>query len=409
MAQFRTTRSLRKDKQQQKNAQAGARKKSYQRLIHGGIALAAAAAVLVGSWAALGPVRLSSVQDAAQLVGRRGKGFPLESGSGSMLQAGLAGNNLVLLWPTVLDIYTSTAYQSASEKQTYTKPAMHCAGNRVVMFDHESGHLALLSKTKILYERELPQAIFCVGLNRRGDLAAASGAEGAACEITAWDTSAWDADEKPRFSWRCEKEYPAALQPSKNGKGLGLCLIGTEQAAVYSRFVEFVYSKQDPVTDLRLKDVWLYGAAQRSGCWFAVGDQAAYRIKKGGETPDAAYSYEGRSLRAFDLDESGYCAVLLNDWDNRALLRIYGRSGKLEAEHSFAQRPSQLICRGGSVYVRFDNTLLRWQKSTEFRQSQPLAQGVQNVLVAGRSAYVITVSSVERVQPSWSAPNEAWF
>jgi hypothetical protein len=308
-----------------------------------------------------------------------------------------------MLWPTALDIHTPAAYNGLHLEQAYTDPALRACGDRLVQFDRASGKLALLGKTFVLHEQELPRALFCVGLNRRGDLAAACRAEGAASEIAAWDTKA-----APVFSWRCEKEYPSALQPAIDGRGLGACLIGTEQAGAYARFIEFDYEKREPLTDLRLPDAWLYGAAQRGGGWLAVGDRAVYRIKTGAREPEA-FSYEGRALRAFALDEKGWCAVLLEDWDNRALLRVYNRSGALEAEQGFAKRPLELSCRGGSVYLRFDSTLLRWNKATGFRQSDSLPEGTQQAFPAGGTAYAITVRSVERVRLKWFAAQAELF
>ena len=407
MATYRETQSLRKEKQRQDAAKADSREKrrqaSLRRLVRGIVALAVLAAVVVAGWASLGPVRLSAVTDFRKTVGRRGGGYPVESGSGNVLQAALVGDSLALLWPTALDIHTPTAYKILHQVQTYTDPALRACGERLVQFDRASGKLALLSKTGVLHQQELPRALFCVGLNRRGDLAAACRAEGAASEVAAWDTK-----EKQVLSWRCEKEYPSALQPARNGRGLGVCLIGTEQAGAYARFVEFNYERQEPVTDLRLEDAWLYGAAQRGGSWLAVGDRAVYRIRTGASAPEV-FSYEGRALQAFALDESGWCAVLLEDWDNRALLRIYNRSGALEAEQSFAKRPLELSSRGGSVFLRFGDTLLRWRKSTGFRQSGSLPEGTQEAFPDGSTAYAITVRSVDRVHLKWHAAEAELF
>ena len=407
MPNFRESRSLQKEKQRRDAVRADAREKrrqaSLKRLARAAAVLAALAVVVVAGWAGLGPVRLSAVTDFLQTAGRRGQGYPMETGSGSVLQTGLAGGSLALLWPTVLEVHTPDAYRSLQMSQTYADPALHACGQRLVMFDRASGKLSLLSKTGLLHEKELPRALFCVGLNRRGDIAAACGTEGAASEITAWNTK-----EKQVFSWRCEKEYPSALQPSKNGSSIGMCLVGTEQAGRYARFVEYGYNDKVPRIDLRIQDASLYGAVQRGSRWLAVGDQAVYRIKAGEAQPEV-YSYEGRALLAFSLDESGWCAVLLEDWDNRALLRIYNRAGTLEAKQEFARQPLELTCRGGSVYLRFDDTLLRWRRAAGFRQSDSLPAGVQDAFPAGGAAYALTVRSVERVRLQWRTADESLF
>jgi len=407
MANYRETRSLRKDKQRQAAARADSREKrrqaSLRRVARWAVALAVLAAAAVAGWASLGPVRLSPVTDFRKTVGRYGGGYPVESGSGNVLQAALVGDSLALLWPTALDVHTPAAHRGLHRVQAYADPALRACGDRLVQFDRASGKLALLSKTGLLHEKELPRPLFCAGLNRRGDLAAACRAEGAASEITAWDTK-----EMQVFSWRCEKEYPSALQPASNGRGLGLCLIGTQQAATYARFVEFDYDKQEPLTDVTIQGAWLYGAAPRGNSWLVVGDRAAYHISRGAREPET-YSYEGRALQAFALDEAGWCAVLLEDWDNRALLRVYDRHGALALEQSFAKPPLELACRGGSVYLRFDNTLLRWSKTAGFRQSDSLPPGTQEAFPAGGAAYAITVRSVDRVRLKWRAAAEELF
>jgi len=406
MADYRETRSLQEDRQRQAAARADSREKrrqaSLRRLVRAAVVLAVLAGVVVAGRTGLGPVRLSGLTDFRQTVGRRGGGFPLESG-GNLLQAAPVGDSLALLWPTKLVVHTPTAYQSLSVKQTYADPALRAAGGRVAQFDRAAGKVSLWSRTGQLFEAELPGALFCVGLNNRGDLAAACGAEGAASEIYAWDTKG-----NRVFNWRCEKEYPGALQPATNGKGLGACLIGTAQAGAYARFVEFAWDKPDPLTDLRIQDAWLYGAAQRSGCWLAVGDRAVYLIRRGATEPEVL-SYEGRALQAFALEENGVCAVLLEDWDNRALLRVYDRRGALETEQSFSRRPTELSCRGGNVYLRFDNSLLRWNKTTKLRQCDALPPGAQSVFPAGGAAYLVTVRSVERVRLKWGAVDQGLF
>ncbi|MCL2495216.1 MAG: hypothetical protein FWE98_06125 [Oscillospiraceae bacterium] len=403
---YRETRSLRKDKQKQAAAKESSREKrrqaSLRRLARSAAILALLAAAVVAGWAALGPVRLSAVTDFRKTVGRRGEGWPIETGSGSVLQAAPVGDSLTLLWPTALEIRNPAGYRGLHLKQAYTDPAIRACGPRLLQFDRASGKLALLGKTGPLHEQELPRALFCAGLNRRGDTAAACRAEGAASELAAWDTRGAKA-----FGWRCEREYPAALQPAKNGRGLAACLIGTDQAGIYARFVAFDYDKDDPVTDLRLPDAWLYGAAQRGNSWLAVGDRAAYLIKSGAGAPEP-YPYEGRALQAFSLDERGWCAVLLEDWDNRALLRVYDQRGALALEQGFARRPQQLVCDRGSVYLRFDSALLRWNKRTGFRQGA-LPEGTQEAFPAGGAAYAITVRSVERVPLKWHAAEEGLF
>ena len=217
---------------------------------------------------------------------------------------------------------------------------------------------------------------------------------------------AWDSKEKQLLAWRCENEYPSALQLSKNGRSFAICLVGTEQATNYARFVAFSFHKKDPVTDLRIDGAWLYGVAQVSGGWLAVGDKAIYRIKR-----DASEdcSYENRGLDRFDVGNGGVCAVLLEDWDNRSLLRAYNRRGDLVLEQGFAQRPLDLVCDGNTVYLRFATFLLRWSKALGFRQSQALPKNTQKALVTGTEAYLLTVNSVERQKLRWGAAEESLF
>ena len=402
METYRETRSLRDEKREEerrKERQRQARRqRQVKRLVRWAVAFAILAAMVVVTWAAMGPVRLSPMADAWAVMGRRGDSFPLDFSYGHTRQAALLGQSIALLGPTHLGVYTRGGYESLGLEQPYASPSLYAAGRRTVLFDRASGKLMLLSRMAKLYDIELDRDIYCVGLNRRGDLAAATKSDSGASEVYVWD-----AKEKQRFAWRCEKEYPSALCLAENGRSLAACLIGTEKAGVYARFVDYPLGDETPRTDLRLDGAWLYGAAPASGGWLAVGDRAVYRIKHGAKAPET-FSYEGRALECFDAQPGGYCAVLLEDWDNHALLRVYDSNGKLVLEQRFRSRPLEVACRGKSVYLRFDTHLLRWQKSSGFRQSQALPLGTQGVCVAGRDAYVLTVRDVQLMRVHWEAP-----
>jgi len=407
MNTFRETRSLRDEQQAQALRQAQAQReqqrKRVRRLLHAAVALGILAALVVIGQAALGPVRLSPVNDAARLVGRRGAGFPVEFSFSHAGQAALLGRNLALLGPTQLDIFSGTAYPGVAFAQPYPQPSIRAAGGRVALFDRSSGKLRLFSRTGELYSMDLGQDIFCVDLNQYGSLAVATKSDSAASEIFVWDAS-----ERRRFAWRCESEYPSALRLANNGRSLAMCLIGTEQAGVYARFVDFPLNARQPRTNLRIDGAWLYGAASIFGGWLAVGDQAAYRIRHG-DTEPQVFSYEGRGLHSFDAQNNGYTAIVLEDWGNNALLRVYDRRGNLAFEQGFRKRPLDVVSRGGSVYLHFDDVILRWQRGTGFRQSQELSQGTQAVLVTGREAYLLTMRQVELIRIRWSVPEEGEY
>ena len=379
-------------------AMAKKQKKPY-RLLQAGAALAAVAGVFVAAWGILGPVRFSGWKDAWRLTGRQGDGFPLPYSYASLQQAALVGSSLALLGPTALQVRTRGSYEAMEAPLLFHSPALRAQGGRMLLFDRDSNHLLLLSKTETLHKLELEHDIYCVDLNRTGAFAVATKAENFASEI-----QAYGAKKNLRFRWRCEKEYPAALRLSAGGRALAICLVGTEQAQVYARFVEFAFEREDPRIDLRLDGAWLYGAAEIDGGWLAVGDQAVYLILRGAAQP-TAFSYEGRALAGFASDEK-HCAVLLQDWDNHALLRVYDREGALCAEQRFRDLPAGVQCAKGAVYLRFADCLLRWRQTrvqpAEFRQSAALPAGTQDAFVTGGQAYVLTLRTVDLIKLKWS-------
>ena len=403
MAEYRETRSLEDDKQEQElrreDAQKERRQTQLRRMARIAAALALMAAAVVTGWWVMGPVRLSNLTDALGLIGKRGGGYPLDCSYGNLRQAALLGNSIALLEPTQLLVYSKNGYQSLDFGQPYASPALRTAYGRAVLFDRATGKLTLLGKTGMLYNKELARSLFCVDLGKSGDLAAAIRAESAASEIYVWDAA-----DKQQFAWRCEKEYPSALR--LGGRGLGACLIGTEQAGVYARFVEFSFDKAEPRIDARIDDAWLYGAAAVTNGWLAVGDRALYHITRDNQAE--ALSYGGRALDSFDMEQGGYCALVLEDWENRALLRVYstknnGKADLLALEQGLPQRPLGVFCNGGYVYLRFEDSIVRWRKGAGFRQSQPLPQSTQEAFVAGNTAYLLTLRHVEQMKLRWGA------
>ncbi|MDR0531566.1 MAG: hypothetical protein LBG83_05835 [Oscillospiraceae bacterium] len=404
MATFRETRSLRNERREQEHKKEERAKKSERskryRLLKAAVALAVAAGVVVSAWAGLGAARLSGLTDAWRLLGRQGSGFPLDYGFANLRRAALIGPSLALLGPTSLEVHTASGYQALAFPQPYAAPGLKANSGRMVLFDRDSGKFTLLSRTGKLWDKNLEHDIFCVDLNRDGAVAVGTKAENAASEI-----NVWDAKQNRRFAWRCDKERPSALRLT--GGSVGICMAGTRQAGVYARFLEFSFRQKQPRIDITIPDAWLLGAAQLSNGWIAVGDQAAYLIQRGAKQPQTL-SYEGRALESFDIGDR-HTAVLLQDWDNRWLLRVYDRQGALALEQDFTRQPLGVQCGGSNVYLRFADTMLRWQRSTGFRQSQGLPQGTQEAFVAGRSAYLLTLRSVEWMRLRWSLPDEAIF
>ncbi|MDR3312900.1 MAG: DUF5711 family protein, partial [Oscillospiraceae bacterium] len=330
--------------------------------------------------------------------GRQGTGFPIPNSYGSVKQAELLGDELVLLGPTSLDIYTKSAYRSISQPQDFVDPALRSAHGRVLLFDRGSGKFTLLSRTAVLYEKNLEQHLLCMDLNARGDVAAATQSEVGTSEIRVWN-----AREKQRFAWRCEKEYVAALKLATGGNGLAACLTGTQQAGVYARFVHFTFGAADPDIDLQFDNTWLYRVeALSGGGWLLLGDQALYVVRKDGSWE--AIPYDGRTLQYFAAEANGNAAVMLQDWGkNSSLLRVYDKKGKLVAEQSFPAQAAKLDCRDGKVYLRFGSRLVCRQKDGSFLQSRELPEGLQEAFASGNRLTVLTVGGVEQLKAEWTA------
>lgn len=397
---FRRVRALAEENAQlekERGEQRAARRARRMRRLFGlGIFVAVAATAAVMLVISLGQVRCSGLWDAAMLLGRQGQGFPIPNGYGSVRQAELLGGELVLLGPTSLDIYTQSAYRSMSQPQSLAAPAMLAAHGRVLLFDRGSGNFTLLSRSAELYSKNLDQRLLCMDINARGDVAAATLSEVGASEVRVWN-----ARQKERFAWRCEKEYAAAVKLAPNGRELAACLTGTRQAGVYARFVHFTFGAAAPDIDLAFDDTWLYRAEPlKGGGWLLLGDQAIYIVRKDGSWEIC--SYDGRALQYFAAEPNGGAAVLLQDWDqNGSLLRLYDRTGALLAEHSFSALAQSLDCRGGRVYLRFGDYLYCRQKDGAFVRSQRLPEGLQEVLAGGSRLTVLTVGSVEQIKAEW--------
>ena len=396
---FRRIRSLAEEEKalaarQEKRRKERIKKALGQALKWGG-ALAGLAIVLAAliTWA--GPVRLSNLTDAFAMLGRRGEGFPLEISYGNLKQAAMLDKQLLLAGPTTLDIYNRGRYLLHQLEQPFDTPMLRIRGGRALLFDRGASKFTLMSRSETLYEKDAGQTILCMDLGRQGTVAVGSKAETGTSEARVWDPK-----EKLLFAWNCEKEYIAAMRLAGNGKSLAMCLTGTQQAGVYSRFVNYTFHKKEPTVNLSFENCWLYRVEPMSGGWFALGDQALYLIRRNGTTE--TLSYDGRSLELCAAGENGALALALQDWGkNSSLLRVYDRKGALLLEQSFTRPILSLECYGGAVYLQLDGLLLRWKKNGGFVQSQPLPQGTQQVYARGRDLYVLTIESVELLKPLW--------
>jgi len=352
-----------------------------------------AAFVGVGLFA-LGSVRFSPLTD-LQLLGRQGKGFPVDFSYSHARQAMAVGNSIALLGPTQFDIVNQTGYRTVQFAQPYQMPALRAAGGRAVLFDRNLGSLTLFRRGGVLATHDMQQSIFTVDINRQGAIAVATRSDRAAGEIFVFNPRG-----RQQLHWLVEREHPVALRLSRNGRALAIVLAGTEQAGVYARFVDFPLNAQQPRTDITLPGVWLYDTATIAGGWLAVGNEAVYIIRHGANAAEEL-PFGGRTLLGFSLQNNGYSAVLLEDWDSQALLRVYNSRGTLAFEHGLDTRLHSIIAQGRSVYLHVDEVLLRWQPRGGFSQSQPLPVGTQSVVIAGREAYALSLRHVEHMRLRW--------
>lgn len=355
----------------------------------------AAAIVGVGLFA-LGNVRLSSISD-LQLLGRQGEGFPVEFSYSHVRQAAAVGNSIALLGPTQFDIVSPNGYRSTQFAQPYAMPALRTSGSRAVLFDRNLGNIAMFRRGGVLARHEMGQSIFTVDINPQGAIAVATRSDRAAAEIFVYNPRA-----RQQLHWLVQSQHPVALRLSDNGRVLAMCLAGTEQAGVYARFVDFPLNAQQPRTDIRLPNVWLYDTASIAGGWLAVGNEAVYIIRHGASTAEEL-SFGGRTLLGFSLQNNGYSAVLLEDWDNQVLLRIFNSRGALVLEQTLEQRPYSVTAQGRAVYLHVQDAVLRWQPRGRFSRSQPLPAGTQSVVIAGREVYALSVRHVEHMRLQWTS------
>jgi hypothetical protein len=371
------------------------RKRRLRRLLTWAVAASVAISAAVLTVIGLGEVRCSAVWDAVRLLGRVGDDFPVSGGAGAMRQADMLGGALVLLGAKTLDIYSKEAYHSLSFPQNYAAPAFRAAQGRVLLFDRGAGRLALLSRTAVLYEKNLTQRLLGGDLNARGDVAVATIAEAGTSEA-----HVWNARGRECFAWRCDKEYITALRLAKNGRGLAMCLTGTAQAAVYARFVFFPFGAEQPQIDLRFEGAWLSGMERCKDGWLLFGDQAVYLVRDDGSSE--AYSFEGRPLQAFAAQEGGLSAVLLQALgSSSSLLRVFDEEGALLSEETFSMRSADLRCAAGRIYLRFGDRLYCREEDGSYKRSRVLPVGLEAVFADGKRLVVISVAGIEVMQAGW--------
>jgi len=355
----------------------------------------AAAFAIVGLFA-VGNVARAPLADLL-LFGRQGEGFPVDFSYSHARQALAVGNSIALLGPTQFDIVSPSGYRSVQFAQPYAMPALRAAGGRALLFDRNLGSIAMFRRGGLLTTHEMEQGIFTVDISRHGAIAVATRSDRAAGEIFVFNPRG-----RQQLHWLVEREHPVALRLADNGRTLGIALAGVEQAGVYARFVDFPLNAPQPRTDIRLPGVWLYDAATIAGGWLAVGNEAVYIIPHGA-TAAEELPFGGRTLLGFSLQNNGYSAVLLEDWDSQALLRVYNSRGALALEYSLAQRPHSVTAQGRAVFLHVDDAVLRWQPRSGFSRSQPLPAGTQSVVIAGREAYALSLRSVQHMRLRWTA------
>lgn len=230
------------------------------------------------------------------------------------------GDSLVVLSDASLTLFNSAGEEVWSMPVTMTAPALTAGGNRAAAYDVGGTALYVLDQTGLRLEltAEEDEPYIAATLNRNGELAVTAQKRGYKGSVKVYGR---DLDPDPIFEFKSSQRF--VLDGYILGDDLAAVTLGQENGVFVSSIVlyEIGVSGEEPAADYSISGGLVAVIAEQEGRLAAVSDTSVTYASSSGEII-GSYSYSGSYLREYDLNGSGFAALLLNRYRSGSVGRL---------------------------------------------------------------------------------------
>ncbi len=321
-----------------------------------------------------------------------GDGYPYSMNGVEISDAGITNSDLLLVYDDAVKVLDGTAKEISNLTHTYDHPVMSANSGRALIYDEGGKKFRVQSKTRVLYEKELPYMILTGAMGKDGTVAIGSRTKDAQSMLTIYNTKQDDI-----FIWNCAKENIISCDVSDNGKTYAVAVLGVDNGSVYSKVHIFDKRDKEPKATFNYPDSAVTSVQFLSNeTLFVFGNNICQVIK--GEKVKEKIDVSVNTPYKLYISDNNTAVLVLSKYSSttQKIIKVYNKSG----QELFTQEIDGLIksvsTDGKYTAVLTDENVQVYNRKGEMCGSADVNTDAEKVMVSGRNTYVYSVDKIEK-------------
>ncbi|MCH5353199.1 MAG: hypothetical protein J1E06_07010 [Acutalibacter sp.] len=335
-----------------------------------------------------------------QFVGAgQGDGFPVSITGSSVFASNFAsyGGDALILSDTAFTAVDPSGKEQLSLRHSLSQPAMHTAHGKTLLYNQDSTGYLVLSGTETVVrgtaEREILSGVVSSGGRYALGLHGSDGAS---------ELNVYQKDGTLQYTYSFARDYITAIAMNYDGSYGMTCTVRSERGELVSKVTVFDFNDPEPIASYETRDNLILDAAwTESGDLYAVGESALL-MAKSTNYDFTEYSYDGRQLTAYRLDQNrAFLSISAYEHAGPCTLLVFrGNNEPVRVESP--ERIVSLSASGGTVGALVNTEVVFYDYSTGTEQGRidGGSDAKSIALNSERMAYVLGVSEIRTVEIS---------
>ncbi len=321
-----------------------------------------------------------------------GDGYPYQVDGITIKDANITNSDLVLVYDDNVTVLDSTAKELSSLAHNYDHPVISSNSGRVLLYDEGGTKFRVQSKTRVLYEKQMPYMILTGAMGKNGTVAVASRAADAQSMLTVYNNK-----EKEIFVWKCAQENIISCDVSDNGKLFAVSVLGVENGSVYSKVYIFDKKSSSPKTSFTYPDSAVSTVRFLSNeTLFVLGNNMCSVINKDGVEQKIDVSVNTPYM--IHISDNNTAVLVLSKYSSttQKIINVYDKTGAALFTREIDGFVKSVSTDGKYIAVLTDKDVQIYDIKGELKGTAEVNADAEKVMVSGKNTYVYSADKIEQ-------------
>ncbi len=322
-----------------------------------------------------------------------GDGYPYRMNGFEISDANVTNSDLLLVYDDTVKVLDSTAKELSNLPHSYDHPILSTNSGRALIYDVGAKKFRVQSKTKVLYEKEIPYMILTGAMGKDGSVAIASRGKDVQSMLTVYDAKAEEV-----YVWNCAKENIISCDVSDNGKYFAVTVLGVNNGSVYSKVHIFNKNDDEPKATFEYKDtavssvqflsnetLFVFG---KNVCEIIKGDEVKEKIDVSVNTPYKLY-----------ISDNNTAVLVLSKYSSttQKIIKVFNKSGSEQFTQEIDGLIKSVSTDGKYTGVLTDEKVQIFNnRNGKLCGSADVNTDAEKVMISGRNTYVYSVDKIDK-------------